>query len=123
MPNLSDLTELEYIYYSVGFLYCKEEKMNQISDIANSLIKEFQSWIEFISAEIADIKLLTYDVSSCVRGIGGVKQSFNINNLASVKLSKEHKTLLIEPKKEETEEERLQRHREFFQSLRDSYKK
>ena len=69
---------------------------------------------------IADLKTLLFDISCCVRGIGGLKKPFNADDLPS---SKAHRKINLEPEnKTETEEERLERHKKFFAELKNSLK-
>ena len=102
--NLENLTELDYLYYSVGFLYYKEQEQ-----------KNYNQLIEYFGYQVADLKTLLYDISSCVRGIGGIKKSFDVKLLPS---NKEEEKIIIETNENETPEERLERHKKFFQSLK-----
>lgn len=55
-----------------------------------------------------------------VRGIGGVKKPLNVNELPSYK----HKnTYRVGEQRQETEEEKLKRHQEFFNQMRDIFNK
>lgn len=66
--------------------------------------------------EVADIKSLIYDISCCTRGLCGVKQAFNYKELPSHK-----KNIHIQVKVDETEEQRLQRHKRFFEQMKRAY--
>lgn len=55
-------------------------------------------------------------LTGMVRGLGGIRKSFNVNDLPS---EKHKRTVQIEHiHGTETEEERLKRHREFFETLK-----
>ena len=98
-----DLTELEFIYYSAGSLYYKEQENKNYSDLFN-----------YFAYEIMDLKYILLDLDACVRGLGGCKKTMDYKNLPSIKAKKED----IDPQKEETPEERLERHKKFFASLK-----
>lgn len=66
--------------------------------------------------EVADIKSLMFDISCCTRGLCGVKQAFDYRELPSHK-----KNIHIQNKVDETEEQRLQRHKRFFEGLKASF--
>ena len=118
IPNIYDLTELEFIYYSVGHFYIEQNKEKALSEILTSTFKEFRNTFEYFAYEMADMKTLLYDLSSCTRGLSGVKTRFNINDLPSVKNRKiENK----EPDKNESEEEKRERHKRFFEELKQSF--
>lgn len=61
-----------------------------------------------------DLKYILLDIDSCVRGIGGLKKTIDYKNLPSIKAKNED----IDPQREETPEERLERHKKFFDSLK-----
>jgi hypothetical protein len=66
--------------------------------------------------ELIDLKVLFFDVDGMVRSLGGVKKSFNVNDLPS---EKHKRTVQIEHIREtETKEERLKRQKAFFESLK-----
>ena len=78
---------------------------------------------DYITYEFADIKTLLFDISSCARGIGGSKKTFNIKELPSNnrdrKLKEEAEQKAIE---NETPEERIERQRRFFEDLKITFK-
>lgn len=66
--------------------------------------------------ELIDLKVLFFDVDGMVRGLGGIRKSFNVSDLPS---EKHRRSVQIEHIREtETPEERLKRHREFFETLK-----
>ena len=120
LPILNELTELEYIYFSVGLFYYEEEKEKSLAELITNSYKEIFKMYEQTQYGIADIKTLLFDISCCVRGIGGLKKPFNAEDLPS---SKAHRKINLEPEnKTETEEERLERHKKFFAELKNSLK-
>jgi hypothetical protein len=122
-PNFNDLTELEYIYYSVGFFYIDGETEKMKCETISSGFKETFKMFEFLSYETADLKTLLFDISSCVRGIGGAKKTFNPKDLPSNgrdrKIKEEAEQKAIE---NETPEERRARQRRFFEELKRTFK-
>jgi len=55
-------------------------------------------------------------LTGMVRGLGGIKKSFNVNDLPS---EKHKRSVQIEHiRGTETKEERLKRHKEFFETLK-----
>jgi hypothetical protein len=105
----------------VGILFIEHKKTTNKSEFIESLIEQFNEIIKTFLYESADIKALLLDVDSVARGIAGAKQPFNLNNLPSrIKMRDVNvKTNVI---KDETEEERLKRHEEFINSLKDVMK-
>jgi hypothetical protein len=78
---------------------------------------------EYLSYEFADLKTILFDISSCVRGLGGVKQSFDPKELPSRARDKKLKAELEEKEIEnETPEQRKERHRKFFEELKETFK-
>ena len=122
LPDINKLTELEFIYYSVGFFYFSDQKDKSTYELIQTSFKELSNMFEFFSYETADIKTLLYDITSSTRGIGGCKQTFNIENLPSFKKEKKKR---LEQMKESTEtetyEQKLERHRKFFEELKQSF--
>jgi len=55
-----------------------------------------------------------------VRALGGCKKIFDINNLPSIK---NRNKITLEEVKNETEEERLERHKKFFSELKKTFSK
>lgn len=78
---------------------------------------------EFLSYETADLKSLLFDISSSVRGIGGLKKTYNPKDLPSNsrdrKIREEAEQKAIE---NETPEERIERQRRFFEELKRTFK-
>lgn len=72
---------------------------------------------EFLAYQLADIKSLLFDIDSACRGIGGVNKPFDYNKLPSNK--KNNVQNYITATKEQTEEQRLERHRRFFAGLKE----
>ena len=68
--------------------------------------------------QIADIKALIYDISNSTRGVCGVKKPFNYKELPSYAKTKQSEQKCIQ---NETEEQRLQRHRRFFEQMKKAY--
>lgn len=121
IPNLDNLTELEFIYYSVGVLHFMEVKEKQKIKALNGLIKETVEIIKIFLYEINDLKVLILDLDSVTRGIGGAKKPFDLNILPSVKakntISSENTQTIPE-----TAEEKEERHKKFFEDLKASFK-
>lgn len=119
IPELTNLTELEYIYYSVGFFFFDSEKYKGINNLIETSFKEVYKIHESILYEFADLKFLLFDISMCTRGIGGVKTPVQLNDLPSRvkmnKLKQEEEEMKIQ---NETKEEKLKRHQEFFSNLK-----
>lgn len=64
---------------------------------------------------MADVKYILLDIDAAVRALGGCKKVLNTDNLPSVR----HKNkITLEEVKNETEEERLERHKKFFSELK-----
>ena len=120
VPNLDELTELEFIYYSVGILYIQEIKTSNKKDLIEHLMKESSEVIKTFLYELADLKTMLLDLDSVARGIAGAKKPFDINSLPTMK---RERTISGEPEKKETEEERAKRHEKFFKELKDSFKR
>lgn len=83
-------------------------------------MKQMQQIVECFVYQFADLKFILLNIESGVRGLGGVKQQFNLKNLPSVQRDKKQ---LIEQKQnqEQTEEMRLQRHKRFFEQMKKAY--
>lgn len=120
IPNLDELTELEFIYYSVGILYIEEIKTTNKKDLIEHLMKESTEVIKTFLYEFGDLKTILLDVNAVARGIAGAKKPFDINSLPTMK---RERTISSESEKEETEEEKAKRHEKFFQDLKDSFKR
>lgn len=60
--------------------------------------------------------MILFDIDACTRGLCGSKKTFDIDLLPSIKKRKSENKL--EENKEETEEERLERHERFFEGLK-----
>lgn len=88
----------------------------------NELAKQVSNVITGFSLQLSDIETLLYDLSSSTRGIGGVKHAFKAEDLPSYKWKKQQSFKDFEEHKEETEEEKLQRHKAFFEELKKSFK-
>lgn len=112
MPSFDTLTELEYLYYSVGFFYFKEQQQNDKISMMETIINQSSKLIEYYTYELADIKFILFDISSSVRGIGGVKSCLKPSDLPSYEKHKEKTINEIESK-----EEKEKRHLEFFKNL------
>ena len=97
---------MEFIYFSVGSLYFKEHETNIINELFN-----------YFAYEIADLKYILLDINNACRGLGGCKKVFDVDSLQSVKYNKEK--INLDQVKEETEEQRLERHKKFFKDLKD----
>lgn len=69
--------------------------------------------------QFADIKTLFMDIDCGVRGLGGCKQPFNYKSLPSYDKYNKNNEIIPE---NETEEERLIRHKRFFESLKNIVK-
>jgi hypothetical protein len=123
-PNFDNLTELEYIYYSVGFFYIENETEKLKCETISNGFKETFKMFEYFTYEFADLKTILFDISSCIRGIGGVKKTFDPKELPSnnrdKKLKEEAELKAIE---NETPEQRKERHRKFFEELKEAFKK
>jgi hypothetical protein len=89
MPSFDTLTELEYLYYSVGFFYFKEQQQNDKISMMETIINQSSKLIEYYTYELADIKFILFDISSSVRGIGGVKSCLKPSDLPSYEKHKE----------------------------------
>lgn len=104
----------------MGLFYYEEEKEKSLSELITNSYKEIFKMYEQTQYGIADLKTLLFDISCCVRGIGGLKKPFNADDLPS---SKAHRKINLESEnKTETEEERLERHKKFFAELKNSLK-
>jgi hypothetical protein len=98
-------------------------KIKNKSDLVEKLFKEGSDVITYFSYEIADLKTLLLDLGSSVRGIGGCKQGFNVDNLPSVKRCQAEKNKILNQSVEnETETQKLERHKAFFENLKNSFK-
>lgn len=118
-PIFEELTELEYIYYSVGFFIFNDFKNKQKNDYHEMIFKFIQELVEYFQYEIVDIKTLILDADGFIRGQGGVKHPFNPKDLPSYKHRHNiDQSIQVEPLTGETDEERLKRHREFFETLK-----
>ena len=89
----------------MGSIFYKEAEHKNLTEL-----------FTYFAYEIMDLKYILFDIDGCVRGLGGCKQPINYNNLPSIKAK--HEDIEIDPQKEETEEERLERHKRFFASLK-----
>lgn len=122
LPNLNSLSELHYLYYMIGFNFFESKKIESKSEYVKKITTELIEVFNYFSYEMADLKALLFDLSCGVRGVCGSKQSFNINELPSMKMKKEKENKIeMSKREEETEEERLQRHIEFFKGLRKTF--
>ena len=120
LPNLNNLTELEYIYYSGGFFHFNKEKDEAIAELIKKIFKEVSEAVNYFAYEAADIKAFLYDLSSSTRGLAGVKKGFDLKSLPSaVHYNKKKEE---EAPRNETHEEKLERHRRFFKELKESFK-
>lgn len=111
---------MEYIYYRELFLLKEKRKNENKESLLTSLFKEFSQLIEHYNFQISDLKFLLFDISTCVRGIGGVKQTLNANQLPSYQKYRNDQFI---SKENESEEERKQRHLNFFKELKETFKK
>lgn len=82
-------------------------------------VKDFSTIVEYYSYEIADLKLLLFSIDACCRGLGGSKKIFDVNDLPSQQ--KNNKLKITNELKEETQEQRLQRHKRFFEGMKKSF--
>lgn len=73
---------------------------------------------EYFAYETADLKNLLFDIDSACRGIGGVKQVFDYKSLPSSK-KKQQEYIQVQP--EQSEAQRLQRHKRFFEQMKRAY--
>lgn len=113
---------MEYIYYSEGFLYIENEREKSIQEVVTTGFKEMFNLFEHLFYETADLKTILFDISSCVRGLGGVKKSFDPKDLPSVqKDRKEQAEREAKERENETPEERLERQKKFFEMLRNTF--
>jgi hypothetical protein len=113
---------LEYIYYSVGLSYFEKIQTDYKSNLYNEIAKQVSNVLTGFSLQLSDIETLLFDISSSTRGIGGLKQAFKIDDLPSSKWKKQQSFKDFEEVKEETEEEKLERHRKFFSELKNTFK-
>ena len=116
LPDFNSLTELQYIYYSVGLIFYQEQKQKLKSNFIQKVVEYSNGLYEQLAYQIADIKSLMFDISCCTRGLCGVKQAFNYKDLPS-----QRKNNIIEHKRDQTEEQRLQRHKRFFEQMKAAY--
>jgi hypothetical protein len=77
---------------------------------------ELRDLFEYYSYEIADVKTILFDIDGCARGLAGAKKPFDINKLPSYK--KANTVKVEEQRRTETEEQRLERHKRFFEGLK-----
>lgn len=106
----------------IGYNHFEKQKIDSKSDFIKKISDEIIEVINYFSYEMADLKTLLFDLNGCVRGIGGSKQGFKVENLPSMKkANKEKNKLLMEGKENETPEEKLARHKAFFESLKSSF--
>lgn len=107
----------------IGFNHFEAQRANSKIEFMKKITDEIVELITYFSYEIADLKTLLFDVDGSVRGIGGCKQTFKVDELPSVKRAKiEKNKLLTESNKDETPEEKLARHKAFFENLKSSFK-
>lgn len=119
MPNLDNLSELEYIYYLVGYTHFKKEEQKNKQELSSWIVNEASSVINNLNYELADLKALLFDLSSGLRGLGGVKQPFKLDDLPSYRARKQKE---LEPVENETLEEKRLRHEKFFNELKATFK-
>jgi hypothetical protein len=62
-PNFKELTELEFIWYSVSFDFYRISTSKEKTELIKIIREEISSTIEFFSLESADLKTLLYDIS------------------------------------------------------------
>ena len=111
------------MYYMIGFNYFEGQRANERVEFIKKISEEIVQLTTYFSYEIADLKTLLFDLDGSVRGIGGCKQTFKVDELPSVKRANiEKNRLLTESRKDETPEEKLARHKEFFKNLKSSFK-
>jgi hypothetical protein len=114
---------LEFIYYSVGFFYIENEIEKSKAETISTGFKEVFKMFDYLTYDMADLKTILFDISSCVRGIGGAKKLFDPKELPSNnrdrKLKEEAELKAIE---NETPEQRKERHKKFFEELKDAFK-
>lgn len=72
--------------------------------------------LEYMSYNFADVKTLLLDIDGGVRGLGGCKKPFDLKDLPSYEKYNKNNSFIAP--ENETEEERLARHRAFFESLK-----
>lgn len=118
MPSFDSLSELEYLYYSVGFFHFKEQQQNDKISMIETIINHTSKIIQYYSYEIADIKTILYDIDVCTRGLAGVKSCLKSSDLPSYEKNKEKMVNEFE-----SEEEKKRRHLEFFKNLHSLAKK
>lgn len=82
------------------------------------MMKQLSQIVECFVYQCADLKYILLNLESGVRGIGGVKQVLNVKDLPSMK---RHSKMEIQAKADQTEEQRLQRHKRFFESMKQAY--
>lgn len=93
------------------------------AEIISTGFKEVSKMFDYLIYESADLKTLLFDISSSVRGIGGVKTTFNPKDLPSNNRDKKLKEEEMKAVENETPEEREERHRKFFEELKAAFKK
>lgn len=107
----------------IGFYYLENQHNENKTSLTEKISQEVIDVVNYFSYEIADLKTLLFDLDNGVRGLGGCKQAFKIDELPSVKkFNNEKNKILNESLQNETPEERLKRHQEFFQNLKQSFK-
>lgn len=82
-------------------------------------VKDLAKIVEYYSYEIADLKTLLFSIDACCRGLAGSKKIFDVNDLPSQQ--KNNKLKITNELKNETQEQRLQRHKRFFEGLKKSF--
>lgn len=97
--------------------YFKEKENKNKQEFYEYISKELSNLFEYYSYEIADVKTILFDIDGCTRGLCGSKRPFDLNNLPS---QKKRNTVVVDDdiKQTETEEERLERHKRFFEGLK-----
>lgn len=123
LPNLDNLSELQYLYYMIGFFHFHNKDVEHKNDIFEKVYKDIIEIVQYFSFEIADLKMLLFDLDAGVRGLGGSKVAFNVKDLPSYKKSMDEKNKLsLSTVENETPEERRERHRKFFEELKEAFK-
>lgn len=106
----------------IGFNYFENQRSNAKSDFIKKVTEDLVQIVNYFSYEVADLKTLLFDLDSGVRGLGGCKQSFKVEDLPSIKKSKEEKDkLLLQGRENESNEEKLARHKAFFEELKKTF--
>lgn len=108
----------------MGFFCIENQQSKSVQEVISSGFEQTFKMFEYLSYELADLKIILFDISSSVRGLGGVKKSFDPKELPSAARDRKTKAELEQKAIEnETPEQKLERHKAFFEELRNSFKK